>query len=85
MSQDDRPRKSLDELRKRFRYHLAGMALYGMCTEAKGGPLDRAHHALEVPAEVDRLLEAIHKFYSEVPTPSPNGPMTTPPTPARRT
>lgn len=51
---------SRDEFIRKWKCHLAGLALYGIAFEAKEGPLARAGRALEVPAEVERLLRLIY-------------------------
>jgi hypothetical protein len=48
--------QSRDEFIRRWRTHLAGLALYGVASEMKDGLLVRAGRVLEIPAEVERLL-----------------------------
>lgn len=48
------------EFVRKWRIQLAGLALYGIANEAKGGPLQRAAHALEVPGQVERLLNDLY-------------------------
>lgn len=45
-----------DEWIRKWRCHLAGLALCGTASEIRDGPLARASRALDIPAEVDRLL-----------------------------
>lgn len=48
--------KTREEFVRKWKNHLAGMALYGTVSEMREGPLVRASRALEIPAEVERLL-----------------------------
>jgi hypothetical protein len=41
---------------RKWRVHLAGLALFGVASEVKDGPLARAAKVLEIPAEAERLL-----------------------------
>ena len=50
-----------DEFFKRWRLPLAGLALCGLAVEAKGGPLERAANALELPETVEKFLRAMWK------------------------
>lgn len=45
-----------EQFQKKWRNHLAGLALFGMASEVKDGTLARAARALEIPAEVERIL-----------------------------
>jgi hypothetical protein len=60
MSIDNRlattPAQTREEFVRRWRTHLAGLALYGVASEMKDGLLVRAGRVLEIPAEVERLL-----------------------------
>jgi len=50
-----------EEFVKRWRCHLAGMALFGVAGETRDGPLLRAKNVLDIPAEVERLLERMYQ------------------------
>lgn len=52
--------RTKEEFVRKWRYSLAGLALYGLTSEATGGPLKRAAHALEVAGEVERLLSLLY-------------------------
>lgn len=45
-----------EQFQKKWRNHLAGLALFGVVSEVKDGTLARAARVLEIPAEVERLL-----------------------------
>lgn len=51
---------SREDFVKRWRNHIAGLALFGVASEAKDGPLARAAKILEIPAEVERILGMMH-------------------------
>lgn len=55
----------------KWRVHLAGLALYGVATEATGGPLVRAARALEIPGQVESLLS---KMFDSLQPPPPKLP-----------
>ena len=54
--------RSKAELKARFRNHLAGLALHGHVSEVRDSTLARGARVLEIPDEVDRLLDAIWEF-----------------------
>jgi hypothetical protein len=60
-----------DEFKARWRYRLAGIALYGSVSEIKDGPLARASKLMEIPAQVEQLLEAM---YADLAPKAPTGP-----------
>lgn len=60
-----------DEFKNRWRYRLAGIALYGAVSELKDGPLVRASKVYEIPAQVEQLLEAM---YADLAPKAPPGP-----------
>jgi hypothetical protein len=45
---------------RKWRNHLAGLALYGVASEHRDGPLARAAKVMDIPAEVERLLGLMH-------------------------
>ncbi len=47
----------------RWKKHMAGLALYGVASETRDGPLARAAKVLDIPAEVESLLG---KMYDDV-------------------
>lgn len=49
------------EFVKKWRTHLAGLALYGVASETRDGPLARACKVLDIPQEVERLLGMMWK------------------------
>ncbi len=48
--------KSRAEFVDKFRCHVAGMALFGVASEAKDGPMVRASKTLDIPERVEVLL-----------------------------
>lgn len=48
--------KTKEEFVARWRCHLAGLALFGIASETKDGPMVRASKVLEIPAQVEKLL-----------------------------
>ena len=44
-----------DEFIKRWRTHLAGLAIFGFASDSKDGPMVRATKILDIPADVERL------------------------------
>lgn len=42
---------------RKWKHHLAALALYGMHTETTKGPLARASHAFEVVDSIESLLD----------------------------
>lgn len=44
----------------RWRRNLAGLALFGVASDVKDSPLKRAAYALDIPAEVERLLGQLY-------------------------
>ena len=67
-----------EEFVKRWRYHVAGMALYGTCPEATG-PAGRAFRAFEIPAAVEKMLANMWQDAQQSPPLPPPAPPTTPP------
>lgn len=65
---------------KKWRTHIAGMALFGVASDAKDGTMKRAAFALDIPAEVDRVLNLIYSDLAPKISPVSNGT----PTGARR-
>ena len=45
---------------KRWRHKLAGLALFGVVSETKDGPLKRAANALDIPQTVETLLAELY-------------------------
>lgn len=45
-----------EEFVRRWRERVAGMALFGVASEVKDGPLARATYVLEIPERVEQLL-----------------------------
>jgi hypothetical protein len=73
------------EFLKKWRHHLAGLALYGSVSAQTEGPLARAARAYDIPAEVENLLL---KMYDDLVRPRPALPPTNgvaPPTKNERT
>jgi hypothetical protein len=70
-----------DEFRKRWRTKLTAMALFGVVSDVRDGPLQRAGHVLDIPAEVDKMLEQIYEDLASQPAPAkpangqPTGPL----------
>lgn len=64
--------KSREEFVRRWRYHLAGLALTGAVSEAKDQPKDRVVKVYEIPGEVERLLGMLYDDL--VPKPEPAKP-----------
>ena len=53
----------------RWKKHVAGMALFGLASEHKDGPISRAVKILEIPGEVEGML---NRMYDElIPPPKP--------------
>lgn len=48
--------KTKEEFISRWKCHLAGLALFGVASETKDGPMVRAAKVLEIPGQVERLL-----------------------------
>lgn len=47
---------SKEEFVRRWRFHLAGLALFGAYSDQRDGILARAAKVWDVPAEVEKLL-----------------------------
>jgi hypothetical protein len=45
---------------ERWKRHVAGMALFGVVSELRDGPLTRAGKIMEIPAEVEKLLGQLY-------------------------
>ncbi len=52
---------SRDDFVRKWRNHLAGLALFGVVSEQRDGPLVRAAKVMDIPAEVDRILGMMHR------------------------
>ena len=65
--------KSKEEFIKRWEAHLAGLALFGLVSESKEGTLQRAGRALDIPAEVRRLLGLMYDYLNQTVPAPPNG------------
>lgn len=52
--------KTREQFVKRWSRHLAGLALYGLVSELRESTMGRASRALDIPAEVERLLTAMY-------------------------
>jgi hypothetical protein len=48
--------RSKDDFIARWRFRLAGLALYGACSERSDGPMRKIERVYEIPGEVERLL-----------------------------
>lgn len=48
--------RTRDEFVRRWRLHIAGLALYGRYSEERDGLATRTARVLEIPAEVEKLL-----------------------------
>jgi hypothetical protein len=48
--------KTREEWVKKWRCHLAGLALFGSASAVRDSPMSRASKALDIPQEVERLL-----------------------------
>ncbi len=59
--------KSRDEFVRKWRCHLAGMALFGVASEARDGPMLRASKVLDIPGNVEALLARMYDDLTEVP------------------
>jgi len=67
-----------DEFRKRWRTKLAAMALFGVVSDTRDNVLHRAAHALDIPANVDSMLDMMYEDMNPPvpkPPPSVNGPL----------
>lgn len=63
--------RSRDEFVRRWRAHVAGMALFGLASEVKDGPLVRANKILDIPQEVESLLGKMYDDLVPVEVPQP--------------
>ena len=63
--------KTQAEFVDRWKCHLAGMALFGVASEVKDGPLLRAAKVLDIPARAEQLLR---QMYDDLTAESPAGP-----------
>lgn len=48
--------RTREEFLKKWSKYMAGIALYGTCSELRDSPLAKAGKALDIPAEVEDLL-----------------------------
>lgn len=59
--------KSREQFIERWKRHIAGMALFGVVSEVRDGPLARAAKVLDLPAEVERLLGLMYDDLAKQP------------------
>lgn len=52
--------RTKEEFVKRWRAIIAGMALFGVASETRDGPLLRASKVLDIPGEVEALLRRMY-------------------------
>lgn len=52
--------RTKDEWIARWRLQLAGLAMFGVVSDAKDGPLQRAARWMEIPAQVEKLLAQMY-------------------------
>ncbi len=57
--------RSRDEFIERWKRHIAGMALFGIASEAKDGPLARTAKILEIPEHAEQLLGAMYDYLAK--------------------
>lgn len=48
--------RTKEEFIRRWRNHLAGMALFGAVSDLRDGQMTRAAKILDIPGEVEKLL-----------------------------
>ncbi len=63
-------RISKDDFVKKWRKHLAAVALFGYVSESKDKPMERAAKIMDIPADTDALLARI---YDDLDDRKPNG------------
>lgn len=57
--------KSKDEFVNRWKCHVAGLALFGVASEIKDGPLARASKIMDIPSQVEKLLAQMYADLTE--------------------
>lgn len=53
--------RNKDDFVARWKFRLAGLALYGACGERNDGPMRKIERVYEIPAEVEKLLSSMYQ------------------------
>lgn len=59
--------RTKEEFKKRFRFPLIGMAAYGCWVEERGTQTQKAEARVDMPANVELLLESIYEYLAAEP------------------
>lgn len=51
---------SRDEFIARWRYQLAGMAIYGVFHDTQSGTIEKTANAISIPAKVEQMLNRMY-------------------------